>query len=86
MRTGIYGYPGTSRITYGIDFCRAAADEVELVGARRVLLLASGTLAKPTWFSGCGARLAHTWSPSAPPSPRTPRVTTWWRRPGWPAK
>lgn len=48
MRTGIYSYPGTSRITYGIDFCRAAADEVELVGARRVLLLASGTLRRET--------------------------------------
>lgn len=48
MRTGIYSYPGTSRITYGIDFCKAAADEVELVGARRVLLLASGTLRRET--------------------------------------
>lgn len=48
MRTGIYSYPGTSRITYGIDFCKAAADEVELVGARRALLLASGTLRRET--------------------------------------
>lgn len=48
MQSGIYSYPGTSRIVYGTDFKKAIADEVELVDARRVYVIASGTLARET--------------------------------------
>ena len=48
MQNGIYSYPGTSRIIYGIDFAEALADELALVGAQKVFVLASGTLARNT--------------------------------------
>lgn len=48
MRHGIYSYPATGRIAYGIEFDRAVADEAARVGARRVFALASGTLARET--------------------------------------
>lgn len=48
MQSGIYSYPGTSRIIYGIDFAEALADELGVVGARKVFVLASGTLARST--------------------------------------
>ena len=48
MQSGIYSYPGTSRIVYGTDFAEALKRELDLVGARRVFVLASGTLARVT--------------------------------------
>ncbi|HEV2611912.1 MAG TPA: iron-containing alcohol dehydrogenase [Noviherbaspirillum sp.] len=48
MQSGIYTYPGTGRVIYGIDFAQAIADEVERVDARRVFVLAGGTLARET--------------------------------------
>ena len=48
MQSGIYSYPATSRIVYGTDFADALARELDLVGARRVYVLASGTLERST--------------------------------------
>jgi maleylacetate reductase len=48
MQRGIYSYPGTSRIVYGTDFVEALTRELDLVGARRVYVLASGTLERST--------------------------------------
>lgn len=48
MRSGIYSYPGTSRIVYGTPFDAALKRELELTRERRVYVLASGTLARST--------------------------------------
>ncbi len=48
MQSGIYSYPGTSRIVYGTDFAEALKRELELSGERRVYVLASGTLERST--------------------------------------
>ena len=48
MQTGLYTYPGTSRISYGTGFEEALAAELDLCRARRVFLLASGTLDRET--------------------------------------
>ncbi len=48
MQSGIYSYPTTARIVYGTDFAVALEREIELVDARRVFVLASGTLARST--------------------------------------
>lgn len=48
MQSGIYSYPGTARVIYGIDFAEAVMDEIKRVDARRVFVLASGTLARET--------------------------------------
>lgn len=48
MQTGIYTYPGTSRIVYGTPFAEALQREVDLGGARRIYLLASGSLERET--------------------------------------
>src|SRR5258707_210720 len=48
MQSGVYSYPGTSRIAYGTAFTEALQRELELVPARRVYVLASGTLARTT--------------------------------------
>ena len=48
MKTGIYSYPGTSRVVYGTRFEEALARELDLVGAHKVYVLASGTLARTT--------------------------------------
>jgi maleylacetate reductase len=48
MQSGIYSYPGTRRIIYGTGFTEALMREVETFGARRVYLLASGTLERET--------------------------------------
>ncbi len=52
MQSGIYSYPDTSRIVYGTDFTEALARELELVDARRVYVLASGTLERSTNLVG----------------------------------
>ena len=48
MQSGIYSYPGTSRIVYGTDFVGALKRELDLTGERRVFILASGTLERST--------------------------------------
>ena len=48
MQTGLYSYPGTARISYGTAFEDALARELEQTGARRVYVLASGTLDRTT--------------------------------------
>ena len=48
MQTGVYSYPGTSRIAYGTGFAEALARELAVAEARRVYVLASGTLARTT--------------------------------------
>jgi maleylacetate reductase len=48
MQSGIYSYPGTRRIVYGTGFIDALMHEVETFGARRVYVLASGTLERET--------------------------------------
>lgn len=48
MQSGIYSYPGTSRIVYGTDFAVALRRELDLVDARKVFVLASGTLERST--------------------------------------
>ena len=45
MQSRIYSYPATSRIAYGTDFIEALTRELELAPARRIYLIASGTLA-----------------------------------------
>ena len=48
MRSGIYSYPHTQRIIYGSPFAQALAIELETVGAQRVYVLASASLARQT--------------------------------------
>ena len=48
MKTGLYSYPLTSRISYGTGFEEALSGELELVPAKKVFALASGTLARET--------------------------------------
>ena len=48
MQTGLYSYPATQRISYGTGFEEALARELDLVGARKVYLLASSTLQRET--------------------------------------
>ena len=48
MRSGIYSYPHTQRIIYGSPFAQALAIELEAVGAQRVYVLASASLARQT--------------------------------------
>ena len=48
MRTGIYSYPQTQRIIYGTPYLEAIEQELKTVGAQRVFVLASGTLARQT--------------------------------------
>jgi maleylacetate reductase len=48
MQSGIYTYPGTKRVVYGTEFSGAIVDEVSLLGAQRVFVLASGTLERNT--------------------------------------
>jgi maleylacetate reductase len=48
MQSGIYSYPGTRRIVYGTGFIEALMREVDTFGARRIYVLASGTLERET--------------------------------------
>ncbi len=48
MQSGIYSYPATSRIVYGTDCVQALARELDLIGARHVYVIASGTLERDT--------------------------------------
>ena len=73
MRTGVYSYPATRRISYGIGFEEALSRELEAEPATKVFVLASGTLERETdlvrraekvlgaRFAGVHARIgAHT--------------------------
>ena len=53
MQSGVYSYPATSRIAYGIDFAEALKRELELTDARRVFVIASGTLERSTGVILC---------------------------------
>lgn len=75
MKTGIYSYPGTSRVAYGTGFEAALARELDLVGARRVYVLASGTLARTTTVVTdiervLGPRYAGVWTRIGAHTPR----------------
>ena len=48
MQKGIFRYPHMERVIYGVPFAEALAQEVDLVSARRVYVLASSTLARET--------------------------------------
>lgn len=48
MRSGIYCYPNTQRIIFGTPFDEAIFKELETVGAKRVFVLASGSLFRQT--------------------------------------
>lgn len=48
MRSGLYSYPNTQRIVYGVPFVQALAQEVQTVDAQRVFVLASGSLTRHT--------------------------------------
>ena len=48
MQSGVYSYPATSRIAYGTGFEESLARELDLVGAKKVFVLASGTLERAT--------------------------------------
>ena len=48
MQTGLYSYPATARISYGTAFEEALSRELEHAGARKVFVLASGTLERTT--------------------------------------
>lgn len=47
MQNGVYDF-GACRIVYGTDFAQALARELERCGARRIYLIASGTLERST--------------------------------------
>ncbi len=48
MQKGTFRYPHMERVIYGIPFAEALAQEIDLVGAQTVYVLASGTLARET--------------------------------------
>lgn len=48
MRSGIYSYPNTQRIIFGMPFEQAISTELETTGAQRVFVLASGSLFRHT--------------------------------------
>ncbi len=48
LRNGVHSYPATGRISYGTPFEEALATELDLCGAWKVFVLASGTLARDT--------------------------------------
>ena len=48
MKKGIFRYPHLERVIYGVAFAEALAQEIDLVGAHNVYVLASATLARET--------------------------------------
>ncbi|MBV8615468.1 MAG: iron-containing alcohol dehydrogenase [Acetobacteraceae bacterium] len=76
MKPGIHRTPDTDRVIYGTAFPEALTAEVERLGARAVLLLASGTLARETdtperLRAALGDRLAGVCARIGPHTPRT---------------
>lgn len=75
MLMGSYRAPHIERIIYGAPFAAALADEVALVGATAVYVLASGTLARETdtvaqLRAALGPRLAGVFTAIGPHTPR----------------
>ena len=80
MQNGIYSYPGTKRVVYGIDMCEALDKEMTQRGAQRVFVLASATLARKTdvvdgLMTSLGSRCAGVFSDIGAHTPRTGVVT-----------
>ncbi len=48
MQKGIFRYPHLERVIYGVAFAEALAQEIDLVGAHNVYVLASATLVRET--------------------------------------
>jgi maleylacetate reductase len=76
MQSGIYSYPGTRRVIYGMPFQEALHQEFQLAEARRVFLLASSTLERQTdvvaEIRAClGSRLAGVFTGMGAHTPRT---------------
>ena len=76
MKPGIHRTPDTDRVIYGTAFPEALTAEVERLGARAVLVLASGTLARETdtlerLRAALGNRLAGVYARIGPHTPRT---------------
>ncbi len=76
MQNGIYSYPGTKRVVYGIDMCDAVEQEIAHRGAQRVLVLASATLARETevvnrLVASLGSRCAGVFTDIGAHTPRT---------------
>ena len=75
MQSGLYSYPLTQRISYGTGFEEALCRELEIAPARKVFLLASGTLARETDLvkrieKVLGKRFADVCSRIGPHTPR----------------
>jgi len=75
LQKGIFRYPHLERVIYGVPFAEALAQEIDLVGARAVYVLASGTLARETDAMDqvrhvLGARFAGLAPRIAPHTPR----------------
>ena len=47
---GTYRYPNMDRVIYGLPFAAALAVERERKGAKRVFVMAGGTLSRTTGF------------------------------------
>lgn len=71
-----YRYPNMDRVIYGQPFAAALAAERQRKDARRVFVLAGGTLSRETGFvdelrAALGNHLAGVWTRMAPHTPRT---------------
>lgn len=76
MQNGVYSYPGTKRVVYGIDMCEALDHEMTHHAARRVFVLASASLARHTevvdrLVASLGTRCAGVFSAIGVHTPRT---------------
>jgi len=75
MPEGNYRYPNTDRVLYGRSFAAALADERARLDARRVFLIAGGTLSRETPMvdqarEALGNHLAGTWTRIGAHTPR----------------
>lgn len=72
---GVYVYPNMERVIYGQSFVSAITQERERLGARRVFVIAGGTLTRETPFvdalrAALGPHHAGTWSRIGAHTPR----------------
>jgi maleylacetate reductase len=75
MPQGTYRYPNMDRVQYGRPFAEALAEERQRLDARRVFLIAGGTLSRETGFvdaaqAALGNYLAGTWTRIGAHTPR----------------
>ncbi len=75
MKTGVYSYPGTTRVSYGTPVAEALDAELALTREKKVFVLASGTLARTTTVIKeiervLGARFAGLWTRIGAHTPR----------------